>query len=374
MNTAILTSPNQWFVPYASLLQKQLPNSKLFFEHETIDEVFDVFFILSYHRIIEKKYLKHKHNIVIHASPLPQGKGWAPLFWQILEGKNKIPFSMFEANDGVDDGDIYMQKTLTLTGYELHDELRKLQADFTIQMCLDFIEHYEKYKIPKPQNGTESFYPKRGPKDSELDIEKSIKEQFNLFRIVDNENYPAFFELDGQRYILKIELEKMGGVTLIDFVDLSLKEKQMVLQWRNHDDIKQWMYTREDISLQNHLGFISSLTGLAYKQYMVVKKEEKYIGVIDFSNINIAAKESDFGLYANPFEKIAGAGSVLLEAGKKYAFDALKLHKLKLEFFEENSRAENLYKKYHFKKVGQREANGKKIICMELDKKNLKTI
>ncbi|MFP4487626.1 MAG: methionyl-tRNA formyltransferase, partial [Campylobacterales bacterium] len=133
---------------------------------------------------------------------------WAPMFWQILEGKNKIPFTMFEASDGVDEGDIYMQKDLVLTGYELNDELRQKQANHTMDMCLEFITHYEQYKTPKKQQGKESFYKKRGPKDSKLDIDKTIKEQFNLLRIVDNKSYPAFFELDGHRYVLKIELEK----------------------------------------------------------------------------------------------------------------------------------------------------------------------
>lgn len=41
--------------------------------------------------------------------------------------------------------------------------------------------------------GKESFYPKRSPKDSELDINKSLNEQFNLLRIASNEDFPAFF-------------------------------------------------------------------------------------------------------------------------------------------------------------------------------------
>ena len=206
MKIAILTSPNQWFIPYAENLQQKLPSSKLFFDHNELNEIFDIVFILSYHKIIPMEQLKNnKHNIVIHASALPQGKGWAPMFWQILEGKNDIPFTMFEASDGVDDGDIYLQQTLHLTGYELHDELREKQADFIIGMCIHFIENYDRYKTPHKQTGTESFYPKRVSKDSKLDIEKSIKEQFNLLRIVSNNDYPAFFEIDGHRYILKIE-------------------------------------------------------------------------------------------------------------------------------------------------------------------------
>lgn len=206
MKIAILTSPNQWFIPYAKELNNQIKNCKLFFNHEDIIKKYDVIFILSYHKIIQKKFLtKNKHNIVVHASDLPNGKGWAPLFWQVIENKNIIPFTMFEASNGVDDGDIYMQKDLTLTGYELNRELRDKQAKHTITMCLEFLNDYENYKKPQKQSGRESFYKKRTKKDSELNINKTINEQFNLLRIVDNESYPAFFYKDNKKYILKIE-------------------------------------------------------------------------------------------------------------------------------------------------------------------------
>ena len=203
---AILTSGNQWFVPYAQKLHEQIPGSELFFDHKEIDASFNVVFILSYHKIIEENYLKkHNHNIVVHESDLPEGKGWAPMFWQILEGKNNIIFSMFEASNGVDDGDIYLQKTLRLTGYELNKELRKKQGNLTIDMCHDFLKIDTPSVVKKSQIGNESFYKKRTSEDSQLNINKSIKEQFNLLRIVDNDNYPAFFEVGGHKYRLKIE-------------------------------------------------------------------------------------------------------------------------------------------------------------------------
>lgn len=206
INIAVLTSPDQWFVPYAQKICEEIDNASLFFEHEIIGTEFEVVFILAYHRIIEGRYLAmHKHNIVIHESALPKGKGWAPFFWQIIEGKAQIPFTMLEASENVDDGDIYMQETLTLTGFELNEELRAKQAEMSIRMCRKFIENYVRYQSPTKQSGTESFYPKRTPKDSRLDINKTLGEQFNLLRTVHNRDYPAFFEIDGHRYELKIE-------------------------------------------------------------------------------------------------------------------------------------------------------------------------
>jgi len=206
MKIAILTSPNQWFVEYAKKLSWKIENSALFYDHENLNNSYDILFILGYHKIIDENYLKlNKHNIVIHESDLPQGKGWAPLFWQILEDKNEIKFSMFEASDGIDNGEIYMKKSLHLNGTELNKELREKQALLTIEMCLEFIKNYGNYKVPIKQRGNETFYKKRTEKDSELNVSKTIDEQFNLLRIVDNENYPAFFYKNGKKYILKIE-------------------------------------------------------------------------------------------------------------------------------------------------------------------------
>ncbi|MFA6136928.1 MAG: UDP-4-amino-4,6-dideoxy-N-acetyl-beta-L-altrosamine N-acetyltransferase [Sulfurimonas sp.] len=164
----------------------------------------------------------------------------------------------------------------------------------------------------------------------------------------------------------------MGGVKLVDFVDLSLDEKKMVLNWRNEESVKKWMYSQDDIVLENHLQYIDTLEASKTKQYMVVKILDQYIGVIDFTNINFQAKVTDFGLYANPSEKVAGVGRILEECCVKYAFEILQLDKMMLEVFSDNERAINLYKKYNFQEVGKKEINNKEVICMELRNENRK--
>lgn len=204
MKTAVLTTEGQWFVPYAKLLAEEL-KADLFFSHKVISEKYDALFILGYHRLIDPETLKrNQFNLVIHESALPRGKGWAPLFWQVIEGKNDITFTMFEAAKGVDDGDIYLQEVLHLDGSELNEELRHKQAMVTMHMCRRFIDEHDSI-TPAPQHGLESFYPKRSAEDSKLDVDKSLKEQFNLLRTVHNKDYPAFFELNGTKYKLAIE-------------------------------------------------------------------------------------------------------------------------------------------------------------------------
>ena len=70
-------------------------------------------------------------------------------------------------------------------------------------MVLKYVDHHNNLK-PQKQQGKGTYYRKRKTEDSALDIDKTIREQFNLLRVVDNNHYPAFFELNGQKYTLKI--------------------------------------------------------------------------------------------------------------------------------------------------------------------------
>ena len=60
---------------------------------------------------------------------------------------------------------------------------------------------------PQLQRGQESCYARRRPEDSRLDPRMSLLDQFSLLQVVDNDAYPAFFELRGRRFRLQIEGE-----------------------------------------------------------------------------------------------------------------------------------------------------------------------
>lgn len=167
----------------------------------------DILFILSYWNLLSDEALsKHVHNLVVHESALPEGKGWSPLTWQVLEGKSNIPITLFEATNEVDAGDIYLRAQIYLEGHELIDGIRSLQAQATFDLCKEFVMQYPQIVSTKQaQSGEETYYPRRGTKDSRLDLELSLSDQFNLLRVVDNDSYPAFFEYNNNRYVLKIE-------------------------------------------------------------------------------------------------------------------------------------------------------------------------
>jgi methionyl-tRNA formyltransferase len=201
----LVDNPNSWIIPYAKKLIDLLNNlgmtSNLIHKHSEVIYG-DVLCLIGCERIF-KELAKNKHNLVVHESDLPCGKGWSPLTWQILEGKNEIPITLFEAAGGVDSGTIYLRRSIHLRGNELNAEIKHKQGEATIELILEFFKKYPKIE-GENQKGKESFYPRRTPKDSELDIYKSINEQFNLLRVCDNERYPAWFTHKGKKYIIKI--------------------------------------------------------------------------------------------------------------------------------------------------------------------------
>ena len=207
MITILTDDPRSWFIPYGKELEARLRAAGHDARYVTRKQEIaagDVCFLLSCVRIVEPEYLgRNRHNIVVHASDLPQGKGFSPLQWQILEGKQAIVVTLIEAVQAVDAGPAYIRSNLEFDGTELHDELRQKLGSRIVEMCIQYAAAGDSL-APVPQQGAESFYRKRTESDDELDPNKSILEQFSHLRIADNERFPLYFRHLGHKYIVKI--------------------------------------------------------------------------------------------------------------------------------------------------------------------------
>jgi methionyl-tRNA formyltransferase len=207
-NVCILVDNDSWILSYAEKLKFILSElgytASLVRDAQHITEGF-VNFMLGCTNIVSKDALeKNKHNLVVHESALPKGRGFSPMSWQIIEGKSEIPICLIEAIENVDAGQIWIEDSICLNGTELVNEWRVLQGEKTIELCVRFLKDYELLE-PISQVGMTTWYPRRTQRDSILDINKSLLEQINLLRVVDNEKYPAFFEFADNTYLIKIE-------------------------------------------------------------------------------------------------------------------------------------------------------------------------
>jgi methionyl-tRNA formyltransferase len=169
----------------------------------------DILFLVSCSEIIrESERNAYTSVLVLHASDLPKGRGWSPHIWAIVGGENKITVSLLEANDTVDSGCIWLQQQFELEGHELLPEINAKLFSTELELMTKAVEGYDGVD-PRPQVGDPGEYmKKRTIADSELQADRSLAEQFDLLRVVDNERYPAFFDYRGHRYLIKIE--KLG--------------------------------------------------------------------------------------------------------------------------------------------------------------------
>ena len=205
--SVVVDNPS-WILPYAEQLVDVLGRSgddpTLYPAHDEVPRG-EVAFYLGCTKITPPDVLqRNRRNLVVHESDLPRGRGFSPLTWQILDGRDEIPICLVEAAKEVDAGTVIYRQTLRFDGHELIDELRDAQGSATVELCLRFLNGAEPL-VGIPQKGEPTFFARRNARDSRLDPEQSLSQQFNLLRVVDNQRYPAFFDYRGHRYRISVE-------------------------------------------------------------------------------------------------------------------------------------------------------------------------
>ena len=167
----------------------------------------DILFLVSCTELLTTADLQaYRVVLVLHASDLPDGRGWSPHIWQIIGGGEKIVLTLLEASEPVDSGRIWKKTTIPVPRHALWDEINELLfaaeielMDFAIERCGLIAP------IDQPDGSAGTYYARRTPQDSRLDIEKSISDQFDLMRVCDPNRFPAFFEIHGHRYAIRLE-------------------------------------------------------------------------------------------------------------------------------------------------------------------------
>ena len=201
----VLVDNDSWILPYAERLVDEVGRdgdmAELVRHAEDLPES-DVAFLLGCVRIVPSQLRsRSRFNLVVHESALPQGRGFAPMTWQILEGSTSIPICLFIASGEVDAGSVIYRDGIRLRGDETYEEWRSLQGEKTLELCRRFLDE------PEPPEGIEqrgrpTTYTRRSPSDSRLDPNRTIAEQFDLLRVADPDRYPAYFHHRGRRFML----------------------------------------------------------------------------------------------------------------------------------------------------------------------------
>lgn len=142
---------------------------------------------------------------------------------------------------------------------------------------------------------------------------------------------------------------------LINFINLTDREKEMVRVWRNNENIRKWMYSNHIISKEEHSNFIERLRNDGNNFYWVSKDNmDRYMGVIYLNRVDPVGRDAYLGIYKSPDCGLSGAGLLLMRCLKRLAFDIADLQTLRLEVMDENACAIKFYKRTGFQEERKR--------------------
>jgi UDP-4-amino-4,6-dideoxy-N-acetyl-beta-L-altrosamine N-acetyltransferase len=124
----------------------------------------------------------------------------------------------------------------------------------------------------------------------------------------------------------------------------------LVLAWRNHPDIRRYMYTQHEITLAEHQDWFERCLPDPRKHLLIFEFNQQPLGFVSFGEAEVGGI-ADWGFYVAP-DAPKGSGQQLGYAALTYAFTELKLHKINGEALAYNQRSIDFHRKLGFRDEG----------------------
>ena len=144
----------------------------------------DIMVVVAYGQILPKAVLEIPKLgcLNIHASLLPRWRGAAPIERAILEGDRETGISIMKMNEGLDTGDILLDKKCTISNHEtaqtLHDTLSNIGANAILE-TLNMLPTLK----ARPQQNNEATYAEKVTKDeAQIDWHQSAEKISRVIR------------------------------------------------------------------------------------------------------------------------------------------------------------------------------------------------
>ncbi len=169
----------------------------------------DIILVVAYGKILRKSFIDiPKYCCVnLHASLLPNYRGAAPIHWALLRGDKETGVSTFVIDEGMDTGDIILDRKVTInpddTLGSLYDKLAKKGA----LLLWDTVKLFES-GMPSvlTQSGDNVFYAKKISREiSSINWSRSSEEIHNLVRAMNPiPGASAVIDIRGKKKVIKL--------------------------------------------------------------------------------------------------------------------------------------------------------------------------
>jgi methionyl-tRNA formyltransferase len=156
------------------------------FQKQLTDLAPEAVIVVGYGRIIPPWMLAlpARGNINVHASLLPKYRGAAPIQWAIANGESVTGVTTMLLNEGLDTGDVLLQREMQILPEDTSLALSPRLADLGAGLLVETLRGLEAGKIqPVPQDNTRAtLAPILKKEDGQVDFRRSAVDIYNRWR------------------------------------------------------------------------------------------------------------------------------------------------------------------------------------------------
>ena len=166
----------------------------------------DIICICHFEKIIKKNILKiPKYGCInLHPSILPYYRGLAPQHWPIINGDEETGITVHFVNEGIDTGDIIIQRKINIRDDEYVSDLQKRMLGIYGTIMVEALgQIWDNKKFKKQNHSIGSYYGRLKVDNCLINLNDSISKAYNLIRAV---SYPYLGARLGDKIIWRAKI------------------------------------------------------------------------------------------------------------------------------------------------------------------------
>ena len=145
------------------------------------------------------------------------------------------------------------------------------------------------------------------------------------------------------RYLMSNIIEELS---ILESKDLSL-----ILRWRNHENIRTYMFSQNNISEEEHENWFNQAILNKNMELLIYKQNGKPHGFIQLDKFDDISETYEWGFYIDP-DSVKGTGYRMTLQVLKYLFIDKNVNRLVGKVLEYNKSSTSLHKRLGFKLEG----------------------
>lgn len=153
---------------------------------------------------------------------------------------------------------------------------------------------------------------------------------------------------------------------------MTVDDLAQVLRWRNHPDVRAFMFTQHEISPEEHARWFAAADADLARHLLIYERDGEPLG---FASLAVRQEHgvADWGFYLAPGAP-RGSGTALGDAVLEHAFGVLGLDEVRGEALAFNTASLRMHDKLGFRRTGERPQQDKHggrdqaVICFQLQR------